>query len=203
MHPTFDYCALQFLNQWLQKESGYCECLASSDIETQRKALISAGGHFRVARNVPKKCEKEHGYARYEPVLAVLNNLNNVSAEDAVDVVEAVSEKISKSYNNRSVLSLTSKFLWLKFKAPIRIYDSQARSSLRTKQNNYLEFNTKFSESFAECKDEIALSCRNLLVVSNYSVQPGISRGELKKLVSKQWFQERVLDIYLWNSANA
>ncbi|MGB0713421.1 MAG: hypothetical protein ACPGUC_07655, partial [Gammaproteobacteria bacterium] len=78
---TFDYCALQFLNQWLWKEEAYCKLLASSEVESQRESLIAAGGHFRVARNLPKKFEEANNLSRYQPVLDALNNIEAVNAK--------------------------------------------------------------------------------------------------------------------------
>lgn len=200
---TFDFCALQFLNQWLEKEATYCESLASSDTSIQREALVAAGGHFRVARNLPKKHETDMSFQRYEPVLEILNDLAPVTLDNIVDVVNDARQRISSEYGQRSVLSLTTKFLWLKVKSPVRIYDRQARIALGTPKGDYLAFNTAFTARYAESQEEIEEACSNLSNVISYTVSPSLQQGSLKNLVSFPWFRERVLDIYLWNQGNA
>lgn len=199
---TFDFCALQFLNQWLDKESHYCELLASGDLEKQRHGLVKAGGHFRVARNLPKRFEPTNGLFRYQQVLDVLKEIEKVSLSNVNDIVNNAQQRISKQYGGRSVLSLTTKFLWLKFKSPIRIYDSQARIALGTEQGDFVSFNEAFSARYADSEEQVIVACANLKNVRSYSVRPNMTQMEVDKLVSEQWFRERVLDIYLWSQGS-
>ena len=194
---SFNYCALQFLNQWLEKESYYCELLRSSDTEYQREALIRAGGHFGVARNLPKSFERDN--KRYQPIINALANIHEVDADTVAGTVLDFQKRISREYGNRNVLSLSSKFLWLKFKSPIRIYDGQARIALATNNGDYASFNDAFTMSFIEHREQILNACKRLKNVISYSAKPNIALEELENLVSKEWFQERVLDLYLWN----
>ncbi|MCW4628021.1 MULTISPECIES: hypothetical protein [Marinomonas] len=199
---TFDFCALQFLNQWLEKEKSYCEMLASPDRDTQRLALAKAGGHFRVARNLPTKYEKEKSFPRYQPVLEVLDGIDEVSVSNVTNLVNQARERISGQYGGRSVLSLTTKFLWLKVKSPIRIYDKQARIALQTESGDFSAFNDAFSERYSECEEQIVEACSKLKNVLSYSVRPKIRQDEVEDMISERWFRERVLDIYLWNQGN-
>lgn len=200
---TFDYCALQFLNQWLGKEAAYCKLLKSSDVESQRKALIAAGGHFHVARNLPKKFETADNLPRYQPVLETLNDIEDVSAKNIVGVVNEARKQISEKYGGRNVLSLTTKFLWLKVKSPVRIYDKKARIALKTADGDFADFNEAFSKRYAKNENLISAACSNLENVQCYSVDPNMKADKIKSLVSELWFKERVLDIYLWNEGNA
>jgi hypothetical protein len=199
---TFDYCALQFFNQWLEKEAKICNSLASDARATQQEALIQAGGHFRIARNLPTKYEKVKNLARYEPVLEVLDRLPQVTPDNVESVVEDAQQAISTQYGGRKVLSLTTKFLWLKVKAPVRIYDSQARIALGTQDGDFSAFNAAFSARLAQCTPDIERSCSKLKSVVSYTVIPQMSASEVDSLANKQWFKERVLDIYLWNQGN-
>lgn len=196
---NFDYCALQFLNNWLDKEEIYFDLLSSSNLENQRQALVKAGGHFRVARNVPKKYDLNG--KRYQAILDILSTTDNLNLDNVVDVVNDVQTSISENYGNRQVLSLTTKFLWLKFKAPVRIYDTQARISLGTQENNYNAFHEAFSLYYEDKESEIVGACNRLKNVTTYSVSPNMSHKDVENIVSKQWFRERVLDMYLWNNS--
>ena len=199
---TFDFCALQFLNQWLEKESNFCESLASDLLEKQRTALVGAAAHFRIARNLPTKYERAKNLQRYQPIIEVLNDLGEVTPENVEGVVNETHQAISAHYGSRRVLSLVTKFLWLKVKAPVRIYDSQARIALGAQEGDFRSFNAKFSARFSKCAEEIDQACANLKNVVSYTVNPAMTDSEVDTLVNQHWFKERVLDIYLWNEGN-
>jgi hypothetical protein len=59
--------------------------------------------------------------------------------------IEKTSSQISSSYGDRGTLSLTTKFFWLKFRSPIKIYDSQARAALGKKLGDLDGFNDKWT----------------------------------------------------------
>ena len=163
---------------------------------SKARTFFKAGVHFRVARNLPTAFEVN---GRYQSILEVLNEISDVNLDNVVDVVSEVQEQISGHYVGRNVLSATTKFLWLKVKSPIRIYDKQARKALGTKDKDFISFNEAFTIRYAECKKEIKDACSNLKSILSYSVRPDMKHEELDKLVSQPWFCERVLDIYLWN----
>lgn len=200
---TWDFCALQFFNQWLEKEKSYCEMLANGDADTQLLALYRAGGHFRIARNLPKKYDLGKGLLRYEPVLEVLNCIGEVSPSNVVNIVNQVQEQISLHYGGRSVLSLTTKLLWLKIKSPIRIYDMQARKALQTNSGDFKAFNDAFSDRYSAYEEQIVEACTKLRNMLSYLAEPKISHSEVEQLTTQRWFRERVLDIYLWNEGDA
>lgn len=197
---TFDYCALQFLNQWVEKEERYCIALASDNLNTRRQGLIDAGGHFRIARNLPTIYETD---GRYQAVLEALSEVHDATEANTVEVVEALRQTVSNAYGGRNVLSATTKFLWLKLKAPVRIYDSQARCALGTAENDYRAFYAAFTKKFMAARHEIEHACLRLSEVLSYSAAPTMSREQINALTSQIWFKERVLDIYLWNLGNA
>ena len=123
---TFEYCSLHYLNQWLTYDMWYCQVLSKDNKKNKLTALKNAGSFYRVARNLPSEFDAKKGMARYEPVLDILDKIDrNQFQDDPVNEILNVEKEISKQYGNRSVLSLTTKFLWLKVKQPILIYDSQ------------------------------------------------------------------------------
>jgi hypothetical protein len=199
---SYNYCALQFLNQWLGREESYCESLGSYDTETQRQGLVAAGGYFKVARNLPTKHDVENGLLRYQPVLDIINSIDTINEDNVVDIVNSTKSLISEKYGGRNVLSLTSKFLWLKFKSPVRIYDSQARIALDT-SDNYSEFYSAFTARLTKSQDEINQACLNLVDALQYSINPSLDKRLALSLVTTAWFKERVLDMCLWNEGNA
>lgn len=203
---TFDNCALHYLNQWLDRDSKYCEALGSGDESLQLAALKNAGAFYRVARNLPGKHEVEKKVVRYKPVLDVLNAIdeNDVVIDRLDSLILESNRAISGNYGGRETLSLTTKFLWLKFRSPIKIYDSQARAALGAKAGDISGFNAAWLECFHKHCSDVQASCERLAQVSEYSNDPQIATPSYIKAIGKQqWFQERVFDVYLWNLGNA
>ncbi|MDI5890727.1 hypothetical protein [Halomonas rhizosphaerae] len=203
---TFDNCALHYLNQWLDRDSYYCEALSSKDESRQLAALKKAGAFYRVARNLPGKHETEKKVVRYKPVLDVLNAIDGkgLTIENLDSLIIKANQAISGNYGGRETLSLTTKFMWLKFRSPVKIYDSQARAALRTKAGDISSFNAAWMESFQKHYAEIQACCERLFQISSYSNDPRVATPDYIKAVGNQtWFQERVFDVYLWNLGSA
>ena len=134
---TFEYCSLHYLNQWLTCDMGYCQVLANGNKNEKLAALKNTGGFYRVARNLPSEYDEKKGLSRYEPVLDIIDSLKPIQFENnPVKEIRQIEKRISEKYGDRSVLSLTTKFLWIKIKQPILIYDSQARIAVGTENGN-------------------------------------------------------------------
>jgi len=196
---TFEYCSLHYLNHWLTYDRSYCHVLGGSNTEEKLNALKSAGGFYKVARNLPKKFDEEKGLKRYEPALEVLESTSERAlSKNTVEKILDLERKISEKYGNRSVLSLTTKFLWLKFKRPVKIYDSQARIAVGSKDGDLASFYDNWQSSFCEDKTDIEHACTKLPDLSLYVEDQEVGTQEyIKEISSKLWFQERVYDIYL------
>ncbi len=204
INTTFEYCSLHYLNQWLTNDRNYCLALAGENRGAKLSALKKAGGFYRVARNVPTKYDVKIGLERYEPVLDILDHISPKQFEEnPVEVILDTEKKISSKYGNRGVLSLTTKFLWLKIKSPILIYDSQARLAVGSKSGNLESYYQTWLRDFDKHECEIRSACSKLSSLSLYAVDQSIATKEYIDEVSAQrWFHERVFDIYLWNKGN-
>lgn len=199
---TFEYCSLQYLNQWLSNDMNYCKALASGDEENKLTALRDAGAFYKVARNLPTEYDKNQG--RFKPVLDIIDSLSPADFNnDVVKSIREIEQKISKEYGNRNVLSLTTKFLWLKIKSPILIYDYQARIATGTNAGDLASYYEKWHEGFAINRDRIISACAKLKNMGEYTVNQKIATIDFIEDVSANtWFHERVYDIYLWNQGN-
>jgi len=201
---TFEYCSLHYLNQWLTYDRGYCQALSNGDQETKISALKSAGGFYRVARNLPSEFDEKKGLARYQPALEILDSVGKEQFKDnPVDKILEIEREISGKYGGRSVLSLTTKFLWLKIKQPILIYDSQARIAVGSDNGDLGAYYKEWHNAFRDYQNEIKKACSKLPDLHLYAVDQEVGTREYIKEVSCQsWFQERVFDIYLWSKGN-
>ena len=211
---TFEYCSLYYLNQWLTYDLGYCEALSSGTKEEKLSTLKSAGGFYSVARNLPTKYDEKEG--RYQPVLTILDSVSKEEFPDnteskeqfpqTVSKILEIEKKISEKYGKRIVLSLTTKFLWLKIKEPIIIYDSQAANAVGSKNGVLTDYDVladyyeKWTAGFEKHKKQIEKVCSQLPKLHLYAV--GHKRGTIEEVSSKPWFQKRVYDVYLWGKGD-
>ena len=113
-----------------------------------------------------------------------------------------IERQLSEKYGKRNILSATTKFLWIKFRKPIIIYDSRARKalSLNTLDNDYYNYNDyyeKWKNEFEINKESIVEVCSKLTDVAMYATKP--DKNYIEKISKEEWFYERVFDIYLWN----
>ncbi|MFT6207079.1 MAG: hypothetical protein ACJA0T_000983 [Colwellia sp.] len=201
---TFEYCSLHYLNQWLTYDRNYCLALAGTNREAKLSALKSAGGFYRVARNVPTAFDVGIGMKRFQPVLEILDNLSIDQFEkDPVKKILDIESQISSKYGNRGVLSLTTKFLWLKLKSPILIYDAQARIAVNSTDGDLAGYYKNWAAEFENHEVEIQSVCSKLSNLNLYVTDQSIATKEyVNKISSNKWFHERVFDIYLWSKGN-
>jgi hypothetical protein len=202
---TFEYCSLEYLNQWFTYDIGYCQALANEKKSEKLTALKNAGGFYRVARNLPSKYDEKKGLTRYEPVLDIIDPLKPIQFENnPVKEILEIEKRISEKYGNKNLLSLTTKFLWIKIKQPIIIYDSQARIALG-RENRALEaYYKKWREEFKANQKEIVDVCSKLPDMNKYAVNQEVGTKEyIREISDKTWFHERVFDNYLWNKGNS
>ena len=128
MKHSWEYLSLHYLDMWLRFDRLYHDSLNNGTREEKLISIKNAATYYKVARNLPKEYDEDVGCARYEPLLKVIDKVSTSDfSADTVKSISKVQKMISKVYGNRSVLSITTKFLWLKIRDPIIIYDSQAR----------------------------------------------------------------------------
>lgn len=198
----FKYCALYYLNQWVSKDRVYCEVLSSDNELKKLEVLKDAAWFYRIARNLPDRYDVGKGLPRLKPILDIieLQTPGMFKGTELLPSIIRVSELISSKYSHRKFLSLTTKFLWLKFKSPIIIYDNRARRAINTNPNDLESYYLRWRESFESNASAIDIACNSLPKVHEYSMNPEITTPEyIEKIASQQWFKERVFDMYLWH----
>ncbi len=201
---NFEYCSYHYLNQWLTHDRNYRLILNSNDKEKKLAALKKAGGFYRIARNLPREFDEKKGLVRYQPVLNILDlTSQDQFKENPIKKIREIQNKISKRYGNRNVLSLTTKFLWLKIKQPILNYNSRARIAVGSKNGDLDDYYIKWKNDFRKHLTRIEEICCKLPDLHMYVVDQEVGTKEyIKEVSSKPWFHERVFDIYLWNKGN-
>ena len=198
----FKYCALRYLNQWISNDRVCCEALAGTDDSKKLRTLAAAAVFYRIARNLPTSYDKGKGLPRYGPALKIIDSLNpeDFQGEKLLPSIKNVREKISAQYGGREVLSLTTKFLWLKIKSPVIIYDSQARKAVGVAPGNIDEYYSRWREQFIEHGQQIKDACASLQQVHEYTESPEkVTLQYIEETAAHSWFMERVFDVYLWH----
>jgi hypothetical protein len=166
-----------------------CEALHGNDEAYQLEAVSKAAAFYRVARNLPKTYDTKQGLRRFAPLLDVIRAEQAASFEGQLLLpsINRVRAEISRRYGKRGVLSLTTKFLWFKFRDLIIIYDEQARKALRTKPGDIAAYYSTWRTAFEECKHSVAFACASLprcvtTAQTRGSVSPHTSRCDCHEL---------------------
>lgn len=199
---TFEYCSLAYLNQWLMYDRRYCWAFDHGDREQQTKMLKEASTIYSVARNAPldfdvKATPKRQ---RFAAILDIFDSKKSIYfKDDTVRKVNEVAKAISKEYGGKKVISLTTKFLWFKFKSPIHIYDSRAKAALNVDNDDLVIYYARWEKEFKEYKKHIEAAAKRLPEIHRYAVDQQIGTKEYIKEISREaWFHERIFDMYLW-----
>lgn len=196
------YCALHYLNLWISQDRSVVDALAGHDDVDKLRALASAAAFYRVARNLPERYDVGRGLRRYEPVLRIIDGQNaaDFRGKALLPSIKKVRKRISAEYGGRDVLSLTTKFLWLRFQSPVIIYDSQGRRAVGTGSGDIDEYYSRWRDKFRQHSKEIEAACVSVRMAREYSIDPEVATARyIAETTSTQWFKERVFDVYLWH----
>ena len=200
--PPLHYCALHYAELWFGTERALFSKLESRNPEKKCEALAAAATYFRVARSLPRKADSEIGKGRCRPILDILQERARRPKDtvDMIDVVRLTSDKMGAVYGG-TPLSAASKFLWLRYRDPFVIFDSQVRRQLGTRDSDYRQFVAAWEENYNSMQGPIREACIDLPALRSYLlVGNEVSDCEMLGTVTKEWFHRRVHDIYLWSA---
>jgi hypothetical protein len=206
MPAHFKYYALHYLDLWISQDRECCDALAGSDKKEKLRTLADAAVSYSIARNLRTKYDEGRGLPRLGPILKIIGTVHRADfkGDKFLPSVMKVRDKISAQYGRRNILSATTKFLWLKVKSPIIIYDGRARRALEVRSGEFEEYCRKWRERFEDHEQQIRRACETLPKVHEYTKQPEIATSKyIAKIAARPWFRERVLDVYLWHLGGA
>lgn len=195
--------ALYYLNDWCRYDSRFVDGLLPSRARGDRlRCLSNALNYYRVARTLPEIDEP----LRLGTALAALDTMTGPITEDVVDSIVCNLASVFQSVHGRYAISAASKLLWIRFRSPVVIYDSQAVACLnktaptKLRGGRYKLYREEWLRQFAECEESIRAACAELCRVKDFSFARTMAKDELMELVSDRWFHERVFDKYLWSN---
>jgi hypothetical protein len=198
--PSIDYSALHYLNDYLRQEEDWLTVMRGCDKPRKLGVMKEFAGVYRIARNFPVEHDKSG--SRFEKILQIIDSLNasDFEGDDVAEQIKRTERRIAEQYDGRNCLSATTKFLWLKLRSPIIIYDSQARLALGSKDGDLSAFYDRWRHAYSVYADDIAVACQKLAAVRQYSVMPSrVTEEFIETTTSQRWFHERVFDMFLWN----
>jgi hypothetical protein len=202
LNPNFHFFAFHYLNLWINQDRECCEAMAGSDRKRKLQLLVRAAMTYKIARNLHTRHDVEKRLPRLGPVLDIIDHLDRASfrGPKLVPAIKKIRTKISARYGGRGLLSATTKFLWLKLKSPIVIYDSQARAALKVEPGDLEAYCTVWRQRYNQCESQIARACSVLPRAHRYTRDPKVTTAEyIAKTANQKWFRERVFDVYLWH----
>ena len=202
MQLSMEYCAEHYRRQWLTVERQLHFALNSRDADAVFSGLGDAVKFFMVARTLPRKYDVDRGAKRYEPLLHAFLQFHEqpLSQDHFVEHVDRFQRLIGSYYGGRSLISLSSKLLWLKHRDPFIIFDSRVRRALDVASSGYRQFAEKWLSGFEVHKSEIVeASSRLPRALGDLDAQAEDLGLEAATVSSELWFQQRVFDIYLWH----
>lgn len=198
---SWEYAALYYLNWWLRHDSRYRSALRAADPDKQQWAVQQAAVRYGVARNLPTRCDKERGLERLEPVREVLMDVPacKVNRTNVAAVVSDFSQRVSAKYDRADVLSLATKFLWLRFRSPVLVYDRNVSASLGYKGRDFAEYSRIWRAEYERVAERVNNACVRLPELSDFCFDPSATSGSVAAIAGKRWFKERVFDVCHWH----
>lgn len=200
---NFNYFALMYLNDWYWWDKPFSERIGGFDKNDSLEAFHEAAKYYKVTRNFSELKDEKRLAAAQALVLGVTSQ---ISEKNVCETVQALAAKFQEKYGKTAV-SAASKFLWLRFKSPVIIFDSRAIAWLRAnkyqvKHNaGYDVYCEKWLLAFNDHEKQIQNACSDLIKVKKYSMAAEESDEDIATLVCQRWFMERVFDKYLWFNA--
>ncbi len=184
-------------------DSGYCKAINGTDKNARLKAFQEAANSYGVARTLQKEYDIDAGFVRLKPALDLIlqPRREDFAQHRLIASIEKVRDNITGKYGGTDVLAATTKFLWLRFKRPIIIYDNNARRALKTPSGDLDKYYARWRSEYETVRAEIRSACDCLPRVHKYCFDADAATPKyiMKLVVSNEWFRERVFDTWLWN----
>jgi hypothetical protein len=198
MKKSLEFCALRYLLLWTQKEKNInlqTNSIEADEIEIElRKGL----NYFRISRNFKNLDGKD----KARIILDSIEKAGSKKSSTPEKNVVYLAHKFKDDFGQFN-LSAASKLLWLKYQHPYIIYDSRAVVGLKTINSEFLdkdytEFSRVWHTEYNKIKKDIVTAANKLPSLHMYFSDFYGTPKSIKELVSKEWFLERIFDIYLW-----
>jgi hypothetical protein len=192
-----EFCALRFLIQWLRREEALFEAISATPTNDDIREALA---YFQVSRNFKGLQDEPQKASLIRKALLRVRNSPSLTAEQKVEHLALDLKRYFKQFN----LSAATKLLWLSHKRPYVIYDKRAVTALSKKfkhkfsARSYVKYAQAWHTRYAEVGPAINSAVRELPKGRAFMPKCRLTDESLVRLVTKEWFKERVFDIFLW-----
>jgi hypothetical protein len=197
------FAAFAYLGEWLEVDEEAHLILRpdNSATEDQRlESLYKFAKSYGVARNFPGRQAE-----RFRPALRLLDRVRNL--HDTVATYNSFVSDIKETYDGYKY-SAASKFLWIRFRSGVRIYDQNAEAALRHFGHRlggdeaawYGRYCNAWQAEYDAHRAKID-DATSFITVKNIGELFGFSNvdtGRIREATEAAWFQERIFDHYLY-----
>lgn len=203
MPNSFYYAAYSYLDEWMGNDSRFHNVLAyekRNEISEEggRKLLVEVATYYSVARTLRDTGEDRRLLAAYQ----TLAETEPPTMEDVVEKVTLFAETLHQRYGPKTPLSAASKFLWMRFRSPVVIYDSKASGWLWNrclKSEGYSAYHEAWLTEYKEHEGRIREACSELKYFKKFTLADQMLDEKFSDLIGSQWFAERVFDHFMLN----
>lgn len=197
--PTFEYCAVRFLDNWIKKEK-----ILSDEISAQTPTLDgirNSLAYFKVSRGFAGIKNDLRIQRKVQSL--IVKHSRNLTVNTTINRVESLAFAFKSELELGTLLSAASKLLWLRNRSPVVIYDRRALQALNRLGHNlqksaYEPYYSAWQETFSNHRREIVAASNAVPSIIKFTAAYNHSKTQIKELVKNEWFLERVLDQYLW-----
>ena len=203
MLNNFLYSAYSYLDEWMQRDRCFYTALAFErenqlSVEEGANCLVEVAKYYKVIRTLTDTGEKPRLKAGYEALQATGPLVDG----DAAGMVERFAKSLHTSYG-KYALSAASKFLWMRFRSPVIIYDKFAAEWLSKHcgytGGGYSSYHKIWSREYPQFQERIREACRDLQNVKRFTLACNVSEEQFSEWITSRWFMERVLDHHMVN----
>jgi len=202
---NFHYAAYSYLDEWISKDLEFHRAFAFdrplplSD-EDGAKCLVEAATYYGVIRTLRKNQDEEFRLVR---AYKALQRVSIFDEEDLAQTVESLARELGQS---NMAWSAASKFLWMRFRSPVIIYDSIVDKWLYDhsdyKDDTYANYCKFWLEKYREYSPQIGEACAELNSVKKFTLIPNVPDHILAGWINNEWFRQRVFDHAMLNDSN-
>jgi hypothetical protein len=200
---NFHYAAYSYLDWYLLVDKPCIEALAPGTTdEIACHGLSKMAMSYSISRNL---AINQTEALRFATALSFLRNFKGPKTnEEVANLVCDFSITLGRVYPRQSgttpvLLSAASKFLWMRFKSPVVMYDRYAwqwvkRTGKLAAAGSYSDYLRVWRENYDSSKKLISEACLEIVPFKKFTLAESMSDEELKGIVRQAWFQERVFD---------
>jgi len=200
---NFKFFALQYLNEWYLDDKRFVVAFKSKNRAVRLRYILKAAKYYGVIRTFKEIQES----VRLDKALQELDAITGPITDTNVDSIVCNLEKTLRGIYGGNKTSASSKFLWIRYQAPVVIYDDNAYQFLKKtfvgqlRERDYPEYRREWLRQFDTRENCIQSACDGLVGVKAFSLAHGDTNENVKCIVGSRWFRERVFDKYLlWNA---